>query len=471
MNEPDHLLHPHDHEQDHDHGGPQVDHFDAATSELAGALRRSFGVLKFVMLILVVLYLLSGWFFVERGERAVVYRFGDIVGRGTPGAVKAEGWYLSWPFPIDSHVKVSTAQRTLPISFMLDVTEKEKASGKIGAKYGPLSPARDDYLVTGDENIIHASFEIRYEVDENQIVDYLQNVYDMPAPKRADEATRPDYEQRPEYTILTNLARNAAIEAAVEWEAMSVLQNRQDAFLHTVEAKLGKRLEELEAAGTPLGIRLSDSGGVIAQKQLELEAIMPPRQVKDAFDRVFTAEQRKSQQIALARSRGEARLLQVCGANYAEVARAIDDEFELILDREARDGGNAEKRRALLDQQQVVEDLLNAAAGEAGSIVLQARSQKDSIIKDAQGDYGRLMAVLPEYLKNPNLFISRRTEDMLRTVLSYNDVMKVAVPPDAKEVRLTIPKDEQAPIGREIGKDRMKIDTDSLEIPSNVSAR
>ena len=96
---------------------------------------------------------------------------------------------------------------------------------------------------------------------------------------------------------------------------------------------------------------------------------------------------------------------------------------------------------------------------------------EDSIIKDAQGDYGRLMAVLPEYLKNPNLFVSRRTEDMLRTVLSYNDVMKVAVPPDAKEVRLTIPKDEQAPIGREVGKDRMKIDTDSLEIPSNVSAR
>lgn len=465
MNEPDHLLHP------QDHGGPQVDHFDAATSELAGALRRSFGVLKLVMFVLVVLYLLSGWFSVERGERAVVYRFGDIVGRGTPGAVKDEGWHWSWPFPIDSHVKVSTAQRTLPISFMLDVTDREKASGKIGAKYGPLSPERDDYLVTGDENIIHASFEIRYEIDENAIVDYLQNVYDMPAPKGEGAATRKDYEQRPEYTILTNIARNAVIETGVEWEAMDVLTGRQESFLRSIESKLKKRLDELAEAGSPLGIRLSDSGGVIAMKQLELEAIMPPRQVKDAFDRVFTAEQRKSQQIALARSRGEARLLQVCGNNFPEIAGAIDREFDMILDQTATDGAGKARAEGLDAQQKVVEDLLDASAGQARSIILQARSAKDEIIKDARGDYDRVLAVLPEYLKNPSVFISRRTADMLAMALSFRDVTKIAVPPDAKEIRLTIPRDDDSPIGRESGADRMKIDTESLEIPTNAPDR
>ena len=62
---------------------PPRDEFDAANSELANALRRSFGVLKLIMFVLVVLYFLSGWFAVGPGERAVVYRFGDIVNRGS----------------------------------------------------------------------------------------------------------------------------------------------------------------------------------------------------------------------------------------------------------------------------------------------------------------------------------------------------------------------------------------------------
>lgn len=462
MNEQDHLLHPHDHD------GPQVDHFDAATSELAGALRRSFGVLKLVMFVLVVLYLLSGWFSVERGERAVIYRFGDIVGRGEPGAVRDEGWHWSWPFPVDSHVTVSTAQRTLPISFMLDVSDKERASGTINARYGALSPQRDDYLVTGDENIIHASFEIRYEIDENAIIDYLQNVYDMPAPKPESGATRPDYEQRPEYTILTNLARNAAIEAAVNWEAMAVLQNRQESFLRDIESNLRRLLDELAEKGTPLGIRLSDSGGVIARKQLELEAIMPPRQTKDAFDRVFTAEQRKSQLIALARSQGQARLLQACGNNYEQIADAIDAEFAMILDRSMRDGGSDDKSRTLEQQRGVVEELLDASAGESRSTILKARSIKDEIVKDAKGDYDRLVAVLPEFLKNPEVFFSRRTDEMLALALSYHGVTKVAVPSNAKEFRLTIPRDDEKPIGEEQGTDKLKIDTESLQIPQTV---
>lgn len=468
MPESDHLLHPHEHEGAHEHGGPGVDHFDAATSELAGALRRSFGVLKLVMFVLVILYLLSGWFSVERGERAVVYRFGDIVGRGSPGAVLDEGWHWSWPFPIDSHVKVSTVQRTLPISFMLEVSEKEKASGKIGAKFGSLSPDRDDYLVTGDENIVHASFEVRYEIDENQIVEYLQNVYDMPAPKRDNSVTRADYEQRPEYTILTNIARSAAIDTAVEWRAMAILQNRQEAFLRDIESNLQKRLDELDKKGTPLGIRLLESGGVIARKELELEAIMPPRQVKDAFDKVFSSEQAKSQLIALAKSRGQARLLEAAGNNYTAINEAIDKEFDIILDRSVPAD---DRTQALRDQEKIVEKLLDESAGEAGATILQARTAKDEIIKEAKGDYDRLMAVLPEYLKNPEVFVSRRTEEMLALALSFSGVSKVAVPNDGKEYRLSIPRDDEGPIGNDKRAGNQDIDVDSLKIPQTVKMR
>ncbi len=55
---------------------------DAGSQALSEALRSSFGIVKFVMLILVCLFLGSGFFTVGPQERAIIIRMGKPVGTG-----------------------------------------------------------------------------------------------------------------------------------------------------------------------------------------------------------------------------------------------------------------------------------------------------------------------------------------------------------------------------------------------------
>ncbi len=55
---------------------------DAGSQALSEALRSSFAIVKFVMLLLVLVFLGSGFFTVGPQERALVLRFGRPVGTG-----------------------------------------------------------------------------------------------------------------------------------------------------------------------------------------------------------------------------------------------------------------------------------------------------------------------------------------------------------------------------------------------------
>src|SRR5262245_28165766 len=55
---------------------------DTATLALAGALRSSFTIVKFIMGGLVLVFLFSGFFTVRPQERAIILRFGVPVGAG-----------------------------------------------------------------------------------------------------------------------------------------------------------------------------------------------------------------------------------------------------------------------------------------------------------------------------------------------------------------------------------------------------
>ena len=66
------------------HDAPHGERLDAAQQSLADALRTSFSLLKWVMLVLLVIYLFSGWFSVDAQHRAVRLRFGQIVNQDAP---------------------------------------------------------------------------------------------------------------------------------------------------------------------------------------------------------------------------------------------------------------------------------------------------------------------------------------------------------------------------------------------------
>lgn len=425
---------------------------DPANVSLADALRKSFRVLKALMLVLVVLYFLSGWFSVKQGERGVVFRFGNIVGKDTPDAVKEPGWHWSWPFPIDQWQTVAVNQRELPVEFMFQLTEKERATKIIQRKFAPLAPERDDYLVTGDVNILHVSLKIKYNI--SNVIDYVSNVHPMPAPNAGVRSHA--YLHYPEYTILRNLSRDAIIETAARQAALDIRGSRQDAFLLEVGRRLRRKLDILARRGTPLGIHIDPANGVIAPKWEggTLEAIMPPRQTQEVFDKVFAAQNNKTVAIMKARADAEALLVNTAGPDYQRLANAIEKEYELLravslAESKPGQGANGPDLKTLRDelehQREETEHLLKVATGSVQSIIKDAEIRKNNIVKEARGDYERYLAVLPEYLLNPSIFRSRLLDEARARALADDAVTKVFVPPGAKQYRLHIPRSNTVP--------------------------
>ena len=143
-------------------GRPAGDELDAAGKSLSEALRISFIVLKIIMIVLVVLFLASGFRTIEPDEQALVLRFGKIRGIGEdrvigPGLVGPLPWLHNvFPYPIDKIVKIPVAKKqNLPInSFWYYQRPDELLPQTPGTKVRPpdtLNPVKDGYCITRSE--------------------------------------------------------------------------------------------------------------------------------------------------------------------------------------------------------------------------------------------------------------------------------------------------------------------------------
>src|SRR4030042_6819989 len=90
-------------------GKPAGDEFDAAGKSLSEALRISFIILKIIIIVLVVVFLASGFRTVEPDEQALVLRLGKIHGIGE-GRLIGPGLHWVFPYPIDKIVKIPVAK-------------------------------------------------------------------------------------------------------------------------------------------------------------------------------------------------------------------------------------------------------------------------------------------------------------------------------------------------------------------------
>ena len=419
-----------------------VDELDPANQSLAEALRKSFRVLKLIMLVLVVLYFLSGWFSVGPSERGVVLRYGRIVGAGpnnTAGdAVLGPGWHWSWPYPIERWSKVSSVERELPVRFMFQLTEEEQTGGIQGYKFGLLSPQRDDYLITGNVNILHAALLVKYRITDP--VAYLTHVAPMPSPT-ASVRSRP-YEQFPEYTVLTDLVRSAVIETAGMRADLDIRGAKQDEFVQAVASRVVGKLKSLDEAGLGLGITIDPATGIIAPKTGGVEGIMPPRQTQQAFENVDKALSGKVIAITRATSAAQSLLVKTAGPGYESILAEVEKEFDLIRKLSVARGADAAKLKKEAEaQRDVVDQRLGEAGGDARNIVKRAEIKRDQIVKEAAGDYQQFLAVLPEYEHNPRIFMTQILSEVFASALKNDQIGKIFVPESVKAYWLQIPRE------------------------------
>ncbi len=202
---------------------------------------RTFGGASALVILIVLIWLASGFYIVVEGQRAVVLTFGSFSEEKGPGL----RWRWPWPFQSQEIVNLSQV-RTLEVGYRNNVRTKV---------------LKESLMLTDDENIVDLQFAVQYVVKDAQA--YLFNV------RRPDESAM-------------QIAETAMREV--------IGKHRMDAILYETQVDVANRARDLmqqihDRYNT--GIQIS---------AVTIQNAQPPEQVQAAFDDAVKAGQDRERQ-------------------------------------------------------------------------------------------------------------------------------------------------------------------------------
>ncbi|MBS3764081.1 MAG: hypothetical protein KGZ25_12355 [Planctomycetes bacterium] len=290
---------------------------DVGSKALSDALSISFRFLIIGMILLIVIYLLQGFFVVGRNQLAVKLCFGRPVElkrgaeRGRGYVLDSEsGWRYCWPW--EEVVYIPLQEQTLKLKNELwPGDEGGRPSGE-GPGQG-LSVKKDNYLISGDVNIIGLQLQAKYRVDPDHALDYAFRWY-----------TNPESEgQEPAQDMLRRLLIETATETVATWGVLDVRSKSKTVtspdtkmkvklnLFRVMEARLEDKLREFEREnGFSLGIQVTSIEPI--------EDPDVPAGVRPAFDRAVDAESEKDRLLEEAHREAD-RIVQEAQGRAAEI--------------------------------------------------------------------------------------------------------------------------------------------------------
>ena len=242
---------------------------DAGSQALSEALRSSFAIVKFVMVLLVVVFLASGFFTVGPQQQAIILRLGRPLGQGDK-ALLGPGPHWSLPYPIDESVIVSVSglqQVRSTIGWYATTPAEEAMATEPKLPFGvPLNPITDGYLLTADTNVVHVRATLTYRIS-----DPLLYIFSF--------VNASNTVQRALDTSL--------LAAAARYNVDDILTRDVIGFKETL-----RRLATGFVETQKLGVTIEDC---------VVERSRAPRQLQDDFDAVVNAEVKRTKLLTDAR--------------------------------------------------------------------------------------------------------------------------------------------------------------------------
>ena len=275
-----------------EHERKEFDELDPANQSLAEALNLSFNILKIIMGLLVLLFLFSGVFTVDQDEVAMVLRFGKIQGTMANRILKP-GLHWTWPYPLSEVIKIPTGRQHQLVIDDFWYYEKDRANLDKRREKVPetLDPEIDGYCLTGDANIIHCQWQVRYRIADPYAY-----------------YTRGSQPQE----LLKYIVSSCIVKAAATFTAHNALRDRIDDFRLQVQSQSQQQLDLIEC-----GIKIQG---------LAIPQLRAPRQVQHAFEAVLQAKNEMEKNIESAKNyrsqilnkaQGERARLIAAAKNYA----------------------------------------------------------------------------------------------------------------------------------------------------------
>lgn len=270
--------------------------------------------ISWIVIIVILVWLVSGFYQVQPNEQGVVLRFGKYA--DTTDA----GLHYHLPYPIEEVSKVNITQER---SINLGVQEAYNASNVAGLRNGrannsyneELKSFTESHMLTGDENIVDINLTIVWKIKDAK--DYLFNMRD------------------PDQTVRV-AAQSVLREIVGQSEMQPIITGDRGKIEDDTKEELQKVLNEF--------------GSGITIVRVKLQKADPPKQVVDAFNEVqrakadmerFKNEAEAYRNEILPKARGEAaqRIQNAQAYKEAVVNKAKGDADRFVSIYNAYKGG------------------------------------------------------------------------------------------------------------------------------------
>ena len=244
--------------------------FGGGSSGKSGASKVAKGSFKYILILAVLVWLLSGIYIVDPAERGVVLRFGAFQTSTTQGP----HWHI--PYPIESVYKVNVEQvRATEIGFR----------NSLNSYSGGVSS--ESLMLTKDENMVDVNLAVQYKIVDAKA--FLFNVY------------------QPELTL------SHVVQSVIR---QVVGDNTMDHVLTTGRDQIS---QEVKSASQAL---LNDYGVGLMITAVTMQDAQPPIQVKASFDDVVKAREDEQRYINEARAYANDIVPKARGASQRIMAEA-----------------------------------------------------------------------------------------------------------------------------------------------------
>ena len=249
-----------------------------SSSNNSGVSKAAKGSFKYVLILAVLVWLLTGIYIVDPAERGVVLRFGAFQTSTTQGP----HWHI--PFPIEAVYKVNVEQvRSAEIGFR---NSQNSYSGGVSS---------ESLMLTKDENMVDVNLAVQYKIADAQ--SYLFNVYN------------------PEMTL------SHVIQSVIR---QVVGDNTMDHVLTTGRDQVA---QEVKTASQAL---LNDYGVGLLITAVTMQDAQPPIQVKAAFDDVVKAREDEQRYINEAKAYANDIVPKARGASQRLLAEAEAYKSQIV---------------------------------------------------------------------------------------------------------------------------------------------
>lgn len=374
---------------------------DPANQSLGEALRLSFRVLQVVILVLIVLFFMSGFQTVGENQSGVLSRWGRIVPVDGQESLQPGLQFSGLPYPAAEFIIFDADNRSVQLNqkywpslqnvSLEQATERARTSDPIAVT------DRAGYVLTRDGDIAHVRLDASYVVASP--VDFVHQLRDA----QADQVVRMALQRS-----LVQVAAATGLQDLVDGVEEVRLQIQEEAQ---------RVLDAAQTGITVASVSVNDA--------------IPPLAIRKSFGDVQSAQVEAERMIESARQQANQRLVNAAGERFYEIIDLIN-QYE-----DAMQLGEEDEAELLLADINTVLDS-DEVSGEVTQIIHRARSYRAEVESTLGNEARQFASLLPAYRAYPDMVIRQRWLRAYANVLNRPDAELYFVPPGDGDVHLRL---------------------------------